>query len=208
MGLDIYHCKATLVKPKDMNPFSDNYFIEDEFNVFDTYDTLSGYIKQIEIPKTVRTLIFIKKESEIEEVKAFLHRGGDRDFFFEKDLSNIDRTVDQFIRQNHLEGCLRHKWEAPKWIGVHVFDWEVHTGIYYEEAGYQRKGMNEQFSDRFYSDPIYCYTQKEDFEFALSCVDYYWTSDTAEEVDQRKKDFKRDFVDSYETGRSFMLVSY
>lgn len=139
MGVDVYHCKATLVKPKDMNPFSENYFIEDDFNVFDNHNILKDYIQQIEVPKTVRTLIFIKNESEIEEVKHFLHH--EYDFFFEKDELNIDKTVEKFIWQNHLTNCLLHKWEAPKWIGVHVFEWVLHTGIYYEEVGYQRKGI-------------------------------------------------------------------
>lgn len=207
MGLDIYHYKATLLKPKDLNPFSENYILEENYEGFDVhFSYFNNYIQIIDVPKTIKTLIFALKESELDEIKNFLNY--EYDFFYESNILNINNVADRFIIQNHLEGSLLHKWETPKWIGFHVFEWEKKSGFYFEEVGYQRKGMNERFRERFYSASNYYYTQKEDFEFALSCVDFYWDNDTQEEVEQRKRQFKADFLDKYEDKRSWMNTSW
>ncbi|HEX9061795.1 MAG TPA: hypothetical protein VF941_16575 [Clostridia bacterium] len=207
MGLDINHYKSVLQKPKGLNPFNHKYISEDNYEGFDVnFGYFNNYVQIIDIPKTLKTLIFAKKESEIDEIKNFLKY--DYDFFYEPNILNIDNVVDKFIKQNHIEGSLLHKWEAPKWIGFNVFEWERKSGFYYEEAGYQRKGMNERFGERFNSDSNYRYTQKADFEFALSCVDFYWDDDTQEGVEQRKWQFKADFIDKYENNRSWMHISF
>ena len=206
MGLDIYHYKATLLKPKDLNPFNRKYISEDNYEGFDVhFSYFNNYIQIIDTPKTLKTLIFAKKESEFDEIKNFLKY--DYDFFYEPNISNIDNVVDRFIIQNYLEGSLLHKWETTQWIGFNVFEWEKKSGFYYEKVGYQRKGMNERFGEHFNSYSNYCYTQKADFEFALSCVDFCWDDDTQEEVEQRKWQFKADFIDKYEEKRSWMHIS-
>jgi hypothetical protein len=193
MGLDIYHYKATLIKPWNLNPFNQNYISEDTFEGFDVhFSYFNNYIQIIDTPKTLKTLIFAKKESEIDEIKKFLSY--EYDFFYESNILNIDNVVERYITQNNLQGSLLHKWEAPKWIGFGVFEWERKSGFYYEEIGYQRKGMNERFGECFYSDSKFCFTHKTDFEFALSCIDFYWDDDTPEDVEQRKKQFKADLL--------------
>ncbi len=207
MGLDIYHYKATLQKPKDLNPSSENYILEENYEGFDVdFSYFNKYIQLIDIPKILRTLIFAKKESELEEIKNFFKC--EYDFFYESNFLSINKVVDGFIIRNHQEGSLLHKWETPKWIGFHVFELEKKSGFYYEEVGYQRKGMNDRFAERFYSDSIYCYTKKEEFEFALSCVDFYWDDDTQAEVKKRKRQFKSEFLDNYEDKRSWMNTSW
>ncbi|WP_221418046.1 hypothetical protein, partial [Fulvivirga kasyanovii] len=61
---------------------------------------------------------------------------------------------------------------------------------------------------RFCSSDTYHFALKEDFQFALSCVDFYWTEDTEDELKQRKQNFNTNFLDKYEYGASFLTVSY
>ena len=68
--------------------------------------------------------------------------------------------------------------------------------------------MNEEFWKRFYSDTIYDFALWEDFEYAYECVDYYWPSDTKQDLVERKKKFKENFLDQYELGASFLRLSY
>lgn len=81
-------------------------------------------------------------------------------------------------------------------------------GFYCESVGYQRKGMNDNFWNHFYSKGIFDYALREDFEHAFSCVDFYWEEDTLSEVQQRKELFKKDFIDKFELGASFINLSY
>lgn len=67
--------------------------------------------------------------------------------------------------------------------------------------------MNSAFN-YFYQDNKDCFVLKEDFIRAYSCIDYYWDSDTEEDVNNRKKLFKKDFLDKFEFGASFMALSY
>jgi len=212
MGLDIYHYKATLTKPDNLDPFYEDYIIlEESYNGFDVnFVYFKDYIQTVEVPNALRTLIFVKNHDDLDEVKDFFHREADEyDFFFEPIFENIDSVVDQFRMQNKLKELFLHRWEAPKWIGFHICEYERKIGFYCYVVGHQRKGMNKRFYGHFdNSDRINCYTKKVDFEYALSCVDFYWDSDSEEEVGQRKKQFKTDFLDKYEYRRSWMLCSF
>jgi len=96
-----------------------------------------------------------------------------------------------------------------KWQTIQYYEIKSQKGFYYEEAGYQRKGVNDEFWKHF--DPesdIYCYANKEDFEYAYKCIDKYWESDTEAIVQKRKNDFKLNFIDNYEFGESYLAISY
>ncbi len=208
MGLDITHRKSTLKRPEKLDPFHRNYILENEFEDFDVdFNYFHDCIQTIDTPAVLETLIFPKKEDEIEEVKAFLKKYNYH-FLFENDIKNIDNIVQKFISHNQLSGSLLHSWEAPKWIGFDIFKMEKQTGFYFEEIGEQRKGMNKHFWSRFWSDEIYCFTKKDDFEYAFKCVDFYWDSDTKEEVELRKKLFKENFPDKYEPNKSWLNLDY
>lgn len=99
-----------------------------------------------------------------------------------------------------------HKWESPQWLGFHFYEYEKVDGFYFEEAGYQRKGMNEKFWTRFASENINCFTKKEDFDFALTCVIYHWNNDPKSEDVHVKQLFKENFVDKYEPNKSWISV--
>ena len=56
--------------------------------------------------------------------------------------------------------------------------------------------MNKNFWKRFAPDKVFCFTEKEGFDCASTCVDFYRDDDTMEDVELRKKSFKKDFADN------------
>ncbi len=208
MGLDITHYKATLERPLKIEPFNTKFILESEFDGFDvTFDYFQNYIQNVDTPETLETIIFPKRENEIDEVKQFLNNENYH-YLFEKDKINLNIRVDKFIKDNNLIGNLTHSWEADKWFGFHIYKHKKQIGFYFEKIGEQRKGMNENFWTRFASDKTFCFTKKEDFDYASTCVDFYWDVDTKEDVEMRRKLFKENFVDKYELNKSWMSLSY
>ena len=94
------------------------------------------------------------------------------------------------------------------WIILKYYCLEKKDGFYFKSVGEQRKGMNGQFWEKFCNGDKYNFALKEDFEYAFSCVDRYWDSDTEESVRERKEKFKKEFLDNFELGASFMSISY
>ena len=206
MGLDITHYKATLKRPTKLDPFNRNLITEQEFEGFDTnFQYFERNIQMIETLITIETIIFPKRESEIEEVKKFLNCN-EYIFLFEKNINDIDRTVEHYLQKKSLIKNLLHSWTTDKWFGFHVYKLDRQVGFYFEEVGYQRKGVNDKFWTRFGSESINSFTKQQDFEFALTCVDSYWNSDTKDDVDLRRQSFKANFVDNYETNKSWISI--
>lgn len=209
MGLDITHRKATLKRPEKLDPFHTDYILENEFEGFNVdFNYFENYIQKIDTPHILETLIFPKKEDELQKVKDFLKKHGQYHFFFENNIQNMNKRVEEFIKNNHISDSLIHTWETTDWTGFDLFKIEKQTGFYFENIGEQRKGMNDNFWKRFYSEDVYDFANKEDFEYAFKCVDYYWDNDTEEDVQQRKKLFKENFVDKYEINKSWLNLCY
>ena len=83
-------------------------------------------------------------------------------------------------------------------------------GVYYKDVGYQRKGMNEAFGDRYYNIDFFLFHKEEDFLFAYNCIggEWYLEHFGKERVDEMKENFKKNFIDNYEYGRSLLSVSF
>ena len=207
MGLDLYHHKATLERPAKLDPFNRSYMLESEFEGFDvSFGYFDGSIQQVDVPETLSTIIFPKEESRMDYVKEFL-KGGDYEFLFEETAENRIRAVERYREKYDSQVNLLHSWETSDWTGFHIYRYGKQEGFYFESPGYQRKGMNGNFWKRFESDTVWNFTGKEDFDFALSCVDYHWDNDTAEEVEMRKSTFKEHFTGNYEEGKSWLSIS-
>jgi hypothetical protein len=208
VGLDITHYKATLDKPLRIEPFNRKFILEEEFVGFDVeFEYFQNFIQNVDTPEILETVIFPKREYEIDEVKQFLNNE-QYHYLFEKNVGNINLRIDNFITANNLTKAIVHNWETDKWFGFHIYEYKKQVGFYFEEVGEQRKGMNDNFWKRFSSDNIYCFTKSEDFAYALTCIDFYWDVDTKEDIEIRKKMFKENFVDKYELNRSWMSLSY
>lgn len=207
MGLDIFHYKVTKDKPKLIYPGYEYIITEDNYELFDV--DISYFEPNIEIidsPTVLHTLVFPKKEEYIDDIKKITDKNVT--ILFEENLNDVNKAVFDFTNKNKYKETKLKEWNNNEWLSFDIYIIEKKKGFYYEEVGYQRKGMNLKFWKKFCEKDIYCYTQKEDFEYALNCVDYCWHTDTDDIVNERIELFKNDFLDKYESHKSWLEVSY
>ena len=80
-------------------------------------------------------------------------------------------------------------------------------GVYYNEVGYQRKGMNGIFYNDYTK--YFLWGNKEDFIKAYDCLDdsgYYDRDENT--LNEMQEYFKENFLDNYIFGKSLLLVSF
>ncbi len=209
MGLDITHYKATRKQPDPLKIW--NVVTRETYRGFDApFEHFSRYIQDVVLPEHHLSLFVPYELSDLDYTREWFRNFSIRyDIQTLPDGQDLETFVEAYIRENSLEGLLIDRSEALKWW-IFTFNRPLHrTGFYVEEVGYQRKGMNTGFWTRFCTNNgVFHFTRKEDFDFALSCVDVEWDGDTPEDVELRRTLFKNDFVDAYEEGASYMAVSY
>ncbi len=64
--------------------------------------------------------------------------------------------------------------------------------------------MDSKFWDKFCTSDQHNFALKEDFDYALSCIDSH--SETP--IENNVNHFKKQFIDNFELGASFMSISY
>lgn len=211
MGLDITHYKATLEKPQTTDPTSICGETREGYNDFNVpFEHFKQYIQEIDYPNILNTVIIVMQEYQLNHVKEFF-KDSNYTFFLKTNEEEFNNLLTKHEIENDLIGLHKHMNDqvlGAKWIVLDYYEILKKEGFYYEEVGYQRKGINSKFWDRFSSEDIYNFALKEDFEYAYSCIDYYWSSDTSEIVKLRKEDFKKNFIDNFESGASFLSLSY
>jgi hypothetical protein len=80
-------------------------------------------------------------------------------------------------------------------------------GIYYNEVGYQRRGMNEIFYNDFIE--YILWGNKENFLKAYDCIDDSGYCDSNENtLKEMQKYFNENFLDNYVFGKSLLMVSF
>lgn len=208
MGLDIYHCRATLNRPAGVSPYEASTILLEDYEGFDVpFSYFSDYIRVVQIPVEVETVIIPHRRELVQSTNDWFQESAYQ-IIFNENSATLDKEIKLLEKQRSLTGLLTHTWETDSWKGIHYFHLVGKEGFYTEDIGYQRKGMNHKFHERFYSNKTWRYTSKEDFDFALSCVDSYWPDDTIDTITATRDAFKRDFVDSYKPGASFMHTCY
>jgi hypothetical protein len=209
MGLSISHNRATLKRPAVASPYEPIGITEEEFSGFNVdFTYFSRYIQKIDCPKVIQTFIIVEQEQYLASTQDLFKDQGNPVLFHtnEVDLQNEIVILEQ---KYHLAGLEKRLCQGPsEWKLLYYCEVSKQTGFYIEGIGYQSKGMNSRFWERFCSGYYENFALREDFEYAYSCVDYYGSSNWAEEASLRKKAFKKDFIDAYEPGASFMSVSY
>jgi len=239
MGLDVMHYKATVEKIESSYSLQYNCMTESDFEYqgFDVpFGYFKNYIQMIDIPETVITIYVPYEGHETDEIKSYFEENARREFkfwhkkdevrdaeefksyleekfkdkrFLKVDKTNLEESVKKILREENLLDCMVSYNKIRDWIYIDVYRLKQEKGFYYEGVGYQRKDMNANFN-KYYDSDICCYAKKEEFEFALTCVeffDYCSEDETGEKTLKAKELFKKDFVDSYEEGKSFMWVS-
>jgi len=188
------------VCPKSKEPFT---VIERYFPIFPQ-------------PKGQKILICAKNKSGLSNAKKYFKHSHWKPwqnkyvFIFEPNIQIIDELAQHFMQrlfnETELGGIFIDKGEEPDWYYFRPYTLVKNMGFYYEEVGHQRNSMNDDFWQHF-AQPTCAFTKKCDFEYALSCIDYYYPDDTKECVEHRKREFKVNFIDSYTYGQSWMNIS-
>ncbi len=81
--------------------------------------------------------------------------------------------------------------------------------LYYLEIGHQRKHMGDNFYSRFHKNMLWgLYSDFEDAYHSVCEGSYYLSKYSIEEIDMIKNNFKRDFIDKFEYGKSLLFVGF
>lgn len=83
-------------------------------------------------------------------------------------------------------------------------------GFYSKQVGYQRKGVKDEFfsSYNFEKTGLSNFVQLKDFENVYKLIGKYYDHNTEEDVKQLKENYKRDFIQKFEEGKSILTISY
>jgi hypothetical protein len=84
---------------------------------------------------------------------------------------------------------------APHFFGPFDMTMKTETVIFYDVAGYQRGGVSDEFYRHFRPDDVTCV---KDHAYAI-----YQSA-----IPEAQQNFKRNFLDNWIEGRSFVLISY
>ncbi len=209
MGLDITHMKLSLIKTdttemylkdeimlgmKDVNNFPDDIYSEKLVNGFWEF------------------IAIFKNNEELEFAKPELERLNDGYRNFKMIVSKTDNQFKEKI--NHFEK--EHKIEKVKktksLIEVNLkngskilfeslcYEGELNCKVaYFQEVGYQRKGMGNGFSNYFKNDSFY--SELKNFEKLL---DFYSRNNHMYE----EGNIKNNFIKNYVKGESLMMISW
>ncbi|MDC8003213.1 hypothetical protein POV27_04080 [Aureisphaera galaxeae] len=218
MGLDITHYKATLEKAEDYTLFyigqgiygETGGVIREKFEGFNVdFNHFSKYIQEIDFPTEIESVVIVKGNENLKEVQEHF-RSTERIFLVRENEEQLQKTLSDFERNRGYENLKKcfEDIDYMDWIILRYYTVEKKEGFYFKSVGEQRKGMNGKFYQKFCKGNQHMFAHKSDFDYALTCVDHYWEGDSKERVRQRKEEFKKYFVDNFESGASFMFVSY
>jgi hypothetical protein len=215
MGLDITHEKLCLAPPE-----KGDFYTTDEWDM-DCNVPLShyaAYITDVEEWDARATIAVVQSAPELTRLRREkLLADHYLAMLTPDDSPDMMETMKRLVSEAGIEyeevlalkeGISRPDGKRGEW-STYSFMKKVRVkGVYYEEAGYQRKGMNDAFYEEFRKHMLW--GRREDFERAYECVggDWYAQHWGAEAVERMKANFKRDFLDSFEEGRSLLCVCF
>lgn len=207
MGLDIYHHRATLMKPLIESVSNDEMVIEEQIKEFNVpFQHFEKYIQKVDFKIEVNNIIIYKDFEKAQE--WFQASEYNKPFIYQPNPEILSAEIEKFEQDNNLLEFDNFTYKNDFWDVKCYFYTEKRIGFYIETVGYQRKGVNGHFWERFYNEEIYNFALFEDFEYAYQCVDKYWHSDTDKTLIMRKADFKRNFLDNFIDGASYLYLSY
>lgn len=203
MGLDISHDKAT-IEPND----EWNIYYESEFSkvALEQY-RFSDYLQDVPDFEFLHTVYFFKTPEDKSYAESKREADGHKEDTVTYLLSS-QNTESELVAIEKRYGLNRSEarfssggelYPRKYAYKLALYSREIKgSGLYYYEAGYQRKCMDEAFYTLYQSDHIY--VAKEDFENLLNHVDV--------DCHEAYENIKKNFVDAYERGKSMLRISY
>jgi hypothetical protein len=211
MGLDITHYKLSHSPNEEGNQLT----VEDWDSICNVpLEHFSNYITDIWEYDFGKTIALVKDEQTLEKLKT------DETFtkmnymaVFIGTANNKLRTdLATFIKNEKLDKLeksgLTIEYNGIKYNELSFGERVKMKGFYYDEVGYQSKGMNKHFYDTF-KEYIF-WGKKKDFDLAYDCVgdNYYKDSWSHEALGRLKANFKANFVDKFIFGQSILNTSF
>lgn len=212
MGLDISHIQLTKTPVNKSQYF---HIDEWELDCNVPLKTYSKYIRTIDDIDFNKTLVIVKNEEQYEILK-------NNEWFCATDylkvfIGEIDNAMQKKLAKFVVNQKL-DKLETLELATKHD-DITYHTisfgepvkvqGVYYtDDIGYQNKGMNRLFYNTF--ENYLLWGKKEDFELAYTYVggEWYLKHWGEESVNDMKRNFKENFLDKFEFGKSLLCTSF
>lgn len=211
MGLDVTHVKLTLT-PDD----KEDFFYADEWELVCNVpiENYAPYIVTIDDLEFDQSIALVKNEADLKTLR-------DHNNLTESGLLKVfigelsDATLDTIHEYIDSQGLRELETSQMRCItqGITYYRMAFGTpikvkGMYYiNNIGSRNKGMCKAFIENFRKYTVW--GNKEDFELAYSFVGGEWGLPylDQETVDIMKQEFKENFVDKFEFGRSLMIVS-
>jgi hypothetical protein len=212
MGLDISHCQLTLT-PNDVRDFFTVETWDIDCNL--PIDVYSKYLTDIKDIDFGRIIAIVKNEYELEVLSKteWFNAAEYYKIFIGELNTNVRNDLERFIKIENLDKLerleLKNEHDGVEYHTISFGEDIIKKGFYYNDIGYQRKRMNDLFYELFKDGP-WLLGKKEDFDLAYSCVggDWYIENWGQEAVDKMREDFKRDFIDKFEYGKSLLTLSF
>lgn len=174
------------------------------------------HITDVQVWEFENMVVVVKNEDELKKAKE------EYDYPTDAAMATIfsdtveDVTVEALSivhQQDPAAQQIPDAYVDSDWRGEHYYClWfgicEVKKGLFYEKAGYQRKGVTNRFYEHFRQ--FEYWGKREDFELAYECVggEWYLTHLGTESVQRMRDDFKSNFLDNFEDGRSLLHPSF
>lgn len=212
MGLDVSHIQLTLT-PKNKDDFFCVEGWEIDCNVPLKY--YSKYITTIDDLDFNKHIRLANNEEQFEELKK-LEEFSSNDLLkvFVGELNDSMKCqIEKFIIDNKLEKLTTTQfWQESHGISYYsiYFGQPIKVqGMYFtENIGYQRQGMNRLFYEKFKEFTFW--GNREDFELAYTCINESRSNWLCGKkgVNREKKNFKENFLDKFEFGKSLLCASF
>ncbi len=215
MGLDISHIKLTT---KPVNPAWFWYVGDWEFECNVPLEVYSKYITEMDDLEYKKSIAIVNDEEDYAKFIDAVGCDGYSQVFIGEQDDKMQRQISRFIVEHKLENLkvinsergTGNSWPGAVNYNTISFAEPVKSRVIYyiDDIGYQRKGMNDLFYDTFKKHMFW--GNKEDFELAYECIGGTWYVEHwgQEAVDSMKINFKKNFVEKFEFGKSLLNLSF
>ncbi len=205
----LIHIKATLKQPETTDVYQWKSVTEENFHGFNVlFRHFEKYIQDITCTEIMETIIQVKDEEAFKRIKKWKKDplmieefNIDHQIFFNPDKDKLSNEVETYEKEQGLtkfhiqeQGMFKKYYKIVKKRGFYIY-----------HAGLLEGGVAENFLKCFGNQDITAYALQKDFEYAYECIKSN-RDDIPNEVERRRKNFRENFMDNYEFGRSYLLL--
>ena len=209
----VIHVKATLEEIQELTlPSLRMVITEGDMNRFNvSFDHFQPFIQEVPTAKIIHKVILLYEEKAYEEVNTWKENtfppGADVSILVHQKEDDIMKQLHRYEKKEQLIKLEKHQdFQMHPWSVVNYYEVAKTNGFYTKDVGYLGGMVSKKFQDQYGNAEKDSFAFKEDFEFVYSCIGATPPYDSPEDVDTRRKNFERNFLDNFEPGVSYLLV--